>query len=224
MAATVWAISIADLPTLTSLTPPTSSNSPPNHVPQIIGGTLGPFLFIILLTAPVIFYCRRRLRPPSSQSPDIEEQKDNETTHLTESMDQSPTRPESHASVRTSAYSPLSQQTFYLSHMDGFLQRPDSDPHRHERDPSVASSNASHLTSRQFLLHERADSLRDEADWLRRTISSSPPNDRIVEELQTTIRRLEEQVRRLEAEHESDWALCQSDEPPPAYMEVINRS
>ncbi|KAK0245227.1 hypothetical protein EDD85DRAFT_783180 [Armillaria nabsnona] len=216
-----------DLPTFAVLTSPTSlisSNPPRNHVPQIIGGTLGSFLFIILLIAFFIFFRRRHLRPSSSQSSDIEKRKESETPSRPDSMDQPLTRPESHASILTSAYSPLSQHTFYLSHMDGFLQRPDSDPHRHERDPSVASSNASHLTSRQFLLHERVGSLRDEADWLRQTISSSPANNRIIEELQTTIRRLEEQVQRLEAEHESDWALYQSDEPPPAYMEVISRS
>ncbi|KAK0245225.1 hypothetical protein EDD85DRAFT_964007 [Armillaria nabsnona] len=213
-----------DLPTPTTPTSRTSSNSPRNHVPQIIGGTLGSFLSIILLIAFFIFFRRRRLRPSSSQSPDIEERKESETPSRPDSMDQPLTRPESHASTLTSAFSPLSQRSFYLSYTDGFLRRLDSDPHCHERDPSVASSNASHLTSRQFLLHERAGSLRNEADWLRQTISSTPSNDHIVGELQTTIWRLEEQVRRLEAEHESDWALYQSDEPPPVYMEIISRS
>ncbi len=212
------------LPTPTTPISPTSSNSPRNHVPQIIGGTLGSFLFIILLIAFFIFFRRRRLRPSSSQSPDIEKRKESETPSRPDSMIQPLTRPESHASTLTSAFSPLSQRSFYLSYTDGFLRRLDSDPHRHERDPSMASSNASHLTSRQFLLHERAGSLRDEADWLRQTISSTPSNDHIVGELQMTIWRLEEQVRRLEAEHESDWALYQSDEPPPVYMEVIGRS
>ncbi|KAK0440771.1 hypothetical protein EV421DRAFT_762791 [Armillaria borealis] len=212
-----------ELPSPTTPTSPTSSNSPRNHVPQIIGGTLGSFLFIILLTALFIFFRRRRLRP-SSQSPDIEKRKESETPSRPESMHQLLKRPESHVSILTSAYSPLSQRTFYLSYTDGFLRRLDSDPHRRERDPSMASSGVFHLTSRQFLLHERAGSLRDEADWLRQTISSTPSNDHIVGELQTTIWRLEEQVRRLEAEHESDWALYQSDEPPPVYMEVISRS
>ncbi|KAK0197936.1 hypothetical protein F5146DRAFT_1130869 [Armillaria mellea] len=221
-----WMIHITDTPytsigSPTSIMPPspTSSNSPPNHVPQIIGGTLGPFLLIILLTAPVIFYCRRRLRPLSSQSLDIEELQADETTRLTEGMDQLMTRPVSHTSVLTSAYSPVSQQTFYFSYTDGFLRSPGSAP-RHERDPSVVLSSASRLTAHQFLLHERAGSLRDEADALRQSISSTPPNNRIIEELQTTIRRLEEQVRRLEAEHESDWALYQLDEPPPVYIEA----
>ncbi|PBK61886.1 hypothetical protein ARMSODRAFT_1089385 [Armillaria solidipes] len=215
-----------ELPSPTTPTSPTSSNSPRNHVPQIIGGTLGSFLFIILLTALFIFFRRRRLRPSStsSQSPDIEKRKESETPSRPESMHQLLKRPESHVSILTSAYSPLSQRSFYLSYTDGFLRRLDSDPHRHERDPSMASSGVFHLTSRQFLLHERAGSLRDEADWLRQTISSTPSNDHIVGELQTTIWRLEEQVRRLEAEHESDWALYQSDEPPPVYMEVISRS
>ncbi|SJL03158.1 uncharacterized protein ARMOST_06504 [Armillaria ostoyae] len=213
-----------ELPSPSTPTSPTSSNSPRNHVPQIIGGTLGSFLFIILLTALFIFFRRRRLRPSSSQSPDIEKRKESETPSRPESMHQLLKRPESHVSILTSVYSPLSQRSFYLSYTDGFLRRLDSDPHRHERDPSMASSGVSHLTSRQFLLHERAGSLRDEADWLRQTISSTPSNDHIVGELQTTIWRLEEQVRRLEAEHESDWALYQSDEPPPVYMEVISRS
>ncbi|KAK0197935.1 hypothetical protein F5146DRAFT_1157241 [Armillaria mellea] len=211
--------------TPTTPTSPISSVSSRSHVPQIIGGTLGSFLSIILLTVLFIFYRWRRLRRPSSQSLDIEKRKESET-RSPESMDQPLTKPESHASMLTSAYSPrISQRTFYLSYTDGFLRRLDSDPHRHERDFSIASSGISpHLTSRQFLLHERAGSLRDEADWLRQTVSSTPPNDRIVGELQATIWRLEEHVQRLEAEHESDWALHQSDEPPPVYMEVISRT
>ncbi|KAK0232698.1 hypothetical protein IW262DRAFT_1326221 [Armillaria fumosa] len=213
-----------DISTSTTLTSPTSSVSSHNHVPQIIGGTLGSFLSIILLTALFTFYRRRRLRRPSPQSRDNEKRKECQTPSRPESMAQPLTRPESHASMLTSAFSPVSQQTFYLSYMDGFLRRLDSDPHRHERDPSMASSGISHLSSRQFLLQERAGSLRDEVDWLRQTISSTPPNDRIVGELHMTVWRLEEQVRRLEAEHESDWALHQSDEPPSVYMEVISRT
>lgn len=212
------------LSTPTTPTSPTSSRPSHNHVPQIIGGTLGSFLSIILLITLFIFYRRRRLRQPSSQSRDTEKWKESETPSRPESMAQPLTRPESHTSILTSAFSPISQRTFYLSYTDGFLRRLDSDPHRHERDLSMASSGISHLTSRQFLLHERAGSLCDEVDWLKQTISSTPPNDHIVEELHMTIGRLEEQVRRLEAEHESDWALHQSDEPPLVYMETISRT
>ncbi|KAK0475122.1 hypothetical protein IW261DRAFT_1647085 [Armillaria novae-zelandiae] len=213
-----------NISTPTAPTSPTSSVSSRNHIPQIVGGTLGSFLFIILLVAFFIFYRRRCLRRPSFHFRDIEKRKEPETPSRPDSMDQPLTRPESYPSVLTSPVSPISQRTLYLSYMDGFLRRLDSDPHRHERDLSIASSGISHLTSRQFLLHERAGSLRDEADWLKQTISSTPPDDRIVEELQMSIRRLEEQVQRLEAEQESDWALHQSDEPPPVYMEVISRT
>ncbi|KAK0446514.1 uncharacterized protein EV420DRAFT_891656 [Desarmillaria tabescens] len=215
-----------DLPRPTTSIPSASSQSSRSHIPQIIGGTLGSFLSIILLIGLFIFYRRRWRRSwqlPSSRSPDTEKQKEFEAPSRSESMVQPLTRRESYTSTSTSPFSPLSQHTFYLSYTDGFLRRLDSDPHRHDRDASVASSS-SHLTARQFLLHERASSLRDEADWLRQTISFVTSSDHIVGELQATIWRLEEHVRRLEAEHESDWALYQSDEPPPVYMEAIRRS
>ncbi|KAK0232697.1 hypothetical protein IW262DRAFT_16536 [Armillaria fumosa] len=103
-------------------------------------------------------------------------------------------------------------ESYFFMFVDGVMEPLDSRSDRYHS--LVLSSECSFLMPDQIVLQERADALREDIVWLRRKVSSLPSDKRENEELLSTIRMREEDLKRLDREIEGEEKQRQSDDFP----------